>query len=262
MLTSTEGVGQLLSAVVRAGARGIVLGVGGSATNDLGLGALSALGLKFLDGNGRPCPSLAPKYWIKIAGIEGKVRNDLPSICIACDVANPLLGANGAAAIYGPQKGLNSYDRASLESQSARMAGLLSSHFQRPLSLAKQPGTGAAGGIAFGLMCATGAQLVGGSALVSSWLNLDARLKRADIVVTGEGRFGPDSFSGKGPGVIAKQALKWGKRVHVFCGTSGDIGKRAGLFVHEITPLHTPLAVALQRCPANLAKATERIFTS
>ena len=137
---------------------------------------------------------------------------------------------------------------------------MLSSHFQRRLSLAKQPGAGAAGGIAFGLMCATGAQLVGGAALVSSWLNLDARLKRADIVVTGEGRFGPDSFSGKGPGAIVNLALGLGKPVHVFCGKSCVIAPPAGLMMHEITPRRISLAEALRRCPAYLLKATERVF--
>jgi glycerate kinase len=255
--TTSHGAGQLLRAAAELSAAAIVLGVGGSATNDLGLGALSALGLEFRGEEGeRICPPI-PAHWEKIAAIEGKVFAGIPPIHIACDVANPLLGPRGAAAIYGPQKGLRAEDLPRLETESARLAQMLCTCCHQPESLMEEPGAGAAGGMAFGLMCAARAKLLPGFDFVASWLDLDARLAAADLVVTGEGRFDRSSLSGKGPGSVAARALALGKPVHIFAGEIAA-ESRTGLALHPITPAGTPLAQALRDAPENLAAAVRR----
>jgi glycerate kinase len=255
--TTSHGAGQLLRAAAELSAAAIVLGVGGSATNDLGLGALSALGLEFRGEDGENIRPPIPAHWKRIAAIEGEVFTAIPPIHIACDVANPLLGPRGAAAIYGPQKGLRVEDLPRLETESARLAQMLCACCHQPESLMEEPGAGAAGGMAFGLMCAARAKLLPGFDFVASWLDLDARLAAADLVVTGEGRFDQSSLSGKGPGSVAARALALGKPVHIFAGEIAA-ESRAGIAFHPVTPAGVPLAQALRDAPANLAAAVRR----
>jgi glycerate kinase len=257
---SSAGTGQLIRAAGRAGPRAILLGVGGSATHDLGLGALSALGVEFLDGSGARLDPPLPADWPAIRSIEGGVSDTVPPILIACDVDNPLLGPGGALAVYGPQKGLRPQDAGALEAETARMAAMLCARFGRPESLASERGAGAAGGIAFGLMAAAGARLLPGFDLVASWLELDARLAAADIAVTGEGRFDDSSLSGKGPGALVRRALGLGKPVHVFAGQVALSRQVPGLFAHSITPPGMALSEALAKAPALLDSAVRRVF--
>jgi glycerate kinase len=252
---SSAGTGQLILAAAATRVRAILLGVGGSATSDLGLGALGALGIGFSDGSGGSIESPVPAEWPRIEAIGGQVPGSVPPILIACDVDNPLLGARGAAAVYGPQKGLRPEDAAFLEAQSARIAGIVCGHFGRPVGLAEQPGAGAAGGIAFGLMAGAGARLMPGFELVASWIDLDARLAAADIVLTGEGRFDETSLRGKGPGAVVSRALALGKPVHVFAGEVRFERSVPGLFVHAITPAAMALDSALAEAPALLSRA-------
>jgi glycerate kinase len=230
--------------------------VGGSATNDLGLGALAALGLEFSTDSGTLLQPPLPADWPGLRRIGGRIDPDLPPILIACDVDNPLLGPRGAAAIYGPQKGLRPADAAGLEAESARLATLLCRHFGRPESLAGEPGAGAAGGTAFGLMAA-GARLLAGSELVAAWLDLDARLAVADVVLTGEGCFDETSLSGKGPGAVIRRALALGKPVHLFAGQVALGRAIPGLSTHAITPPDLPLADALAATAALLSQAVQ-----
>jgi glycerate kinase len=255
LLASSRGTGELIRAAARAGARSVLLGIGGSATHDLGLGALGALGICFADGAGRPIERITPADFPRLERIQGRITGGLPPISIACDVDNPLLGPNGAAAVYGPQKGLLPADLPGLERQTARVAALVCSHFGRPLDLASHPGAGAAGGIAFGLMAAAGARLIPGFELVASWLDIEGRLSGADLVVTGEGRFDDTSLRGKGPGAVARLGLSLGKEVHVFAGQVALSREIPGLAVHEITPAGTPAADAFARAPAFLERA-------
>ncbi|HVU34542.1 MAG TPA: glycerate kinase [Opitutaceae bacterium] len=257
--TTTVGTGELIRAAADAGAEAIVLGVGGSATNDLGVGALSALGLQFLSAAGTPVMPPVPASWGQIARCAGALRS-LPPIFIACDVSNPLLGPNGAAAVYGPQKGLQPEDGARMDHAGARMALLLCAQCGQPDTLMDVAGAGAAGGIAFGLMVAAGARLLPGFDFVSRWLDLDAKIAAADLVITGEGRFDDSSLSGKGPGAVAARALALGKPVHVFAGAVAATHVPAGLTLHAITPPGLPLAEALREAPANLGAAVRRLF--
>lgn len=256
---TAQGTGQLIRAAADLGAGAILLGVGGSATNELGLTALAELGLSFHDAAGTRIHPPIPAAWPRIAAIDGAVEPGLPPIRIACDVTNPLLGPRGAAAVYGPQKGLRAADHARLEAESARLARLLCAHTRQPLSLLDVSGAGAAGGIAFGLMAATGAQLLPGFDLVSAWLDLETRLAAADIVITGEGRFDASSLEGKGPGAIAARALALGKPAHVFAGAV-LAAARPGLSLHAITPPGTPLPEALRTAPQKLAASVDRAF--
>lgn len=252
--TTSLGTGQLLAAAAREKPAAILLGVGGSATNDLGLGALTALGLQFIDAFGQAIEPPVPARWHQLVRVTG--RADLPPLFIACDVTNPLLGRHGATATFGPQKGLPGPDVLQLDTLAAHVATTLCDHCTRPRELTAAPGAGAAGGIAFGLMVACGARLVPGFDLVSDWLGLSRRIAAADLVLTGEGRFDATSLGGKGPGGLAAGARRAGKSAHVFAGSLGVPEDRAH---HAITPPGMPLAEALPRTAELLAAAISRV---
>lgn len=260
--TSTYGTGQLLAAAAQRGARGIVLGVGGSATHDLGLGALGALGLKFFDTRGGAIFPPTTSAWEHLARFAGHVPGAFPPLRVACDVTNPLLGPSGAVTVYAPQKGLAPADLPALESATARMATLLAVHCGQPLSLAHTPGAGAAGGLAFGLLTAARAQLVPGWALVHDWLELARRIAAADLVLTGEGRFDASSLCGKGPGALVAAATAAGKRTLIFAGSLGELPVSVLpplAQAHAISPPHLPLAEAFVRAPALLGAAVSAV---
>jgi glycerate kinase len=258
LLATSAGTGELLAAAARSGVDTILLGVGGSATHDLGLGALGALGLRFLGDGGADLGSLVPAAWPGLRRITGSLTLALPPVLIACDVDNPLLGPRGALTVYGPQKGLDPAGAEGLERETARVASLMLDHFGKPAALVDRPGAGAAGGTAFGLMAGLGASLVPGFRLVSSWLDLDRRLDAADLVLTGEGRFDESSLSGKGPGAVARRALERGRRVHVFAGEVALRREIPGISVHPVTPGGMALPEALRQAPALLAEAVRR----
>lgn len=253
--TTSLGTGQLLAAAAATKPAAILLGVGGSATNDLGLGALSALGLQFIDAFGQVIQPPLPARWAQIVRVAG--RTGLPPLFIACDVTNPLLGRHGATVTFGPQKGLPPTDVLRLETEAARLAGLLCDHGEQPRPLADTPGAGAAGGLAFGLMVAARAQLVPGFDLMSEWLGLAHRIAAADLVLTGEGRFDATSLHGKGPGRLVAEARRLGKAAHVFAGSLGVEEDRAH---HAITPPGLALAEALPRTAELLQAAVDRQF--
>ncbi len=258
--TTTVGTGELIRRASELGAAAILLGVGGSATHDLGLGALGALGLEFQTARGERIFPPFPARWRDISRIGGNVHASIPPIRIACDVSNPLLGPRGAAATYGPQKGLRPADLSRLDHESARLALMLCSQCGRPDALMETPGAGAAGGISFGFMTAAGAQLVPGFELVSAWLDLETKLAAADLVITGEGRFDDSSLDGKGPGAVAARALALGKTVHVFAGSATAKNPPANLVLRSITPTGVPLEQALSQAAHNLAQAVRETF--
>jgi glycerate kinase len=254
---TSVGTGQLMATALAAGAEALLLGVGGSATHDLGLGALAALGLTLEDSAGDAVFPPYPAQWPRIARVAGSVK--LPPLFLACDVSNPLWGERGAAAVYGPQKGLRAADLSRLEGETVRMAELLCDWAGVAPEAAFEPGAGAAGGIAFGLRVAAGAQLVPGAELIFDWLCLAARIRAADVVITGEGRFDRSSAEGKGPGAVAVAAAAQGKPVHVFAGQI-DVPARdrpPGWEFHPITPAGMPLAEALKSAEINLHRAVE-----
>ena len=258
--TTTYGTGQLVRAATELGAAAILLGAGGSATNDLGLGALAALGLEFRGVDGGKIRPPVPAYWERIRCLDGGVFPSIPPIFIACDVTNPLLGPRGAAAVYGQQKGLRPTDLPRMEAAMERMAHLLCAYCGQPAGLTEMPGVGAAGGLPFGLLAGAQARLIPGFDLVASWLDLKARIAAADVIVTGEGCFDESSLSGKGPGAVAAQAGSLGKTVHVFAGrcTAATSGKDWHL--HAITPAGHPWEQASREAPELLTRALRSVF--
>jgi glycerate kinase len=253
---STYGTGALLAAAAAKGADAILLGVGGSATSDLGLGALAALGSSFEDAEGRVVHPPLPAFWSRVVRVRGSIAA-LPPLRIACDVQNPLLGPDGAAAVYGLQKGLAPGDLDRFDAAAARMAELLCATLGVDLELTSARGAGAAGGIAFGLMAGAGARPVPGFELVSRWYDLDARLQAADLLITGEGRFDASSWAGKGPGALLARATELRRSAVAFAGSVASAALRPGLPVIAISPTDQPLAHALEQTASHLERAIE-----
>lgn len=258
-LTDSRGTGQAINAALLAGAEAVLLGVGGSATNDLGVGALQELGWNAVTAGGAPIRQSAPAGWRDLAGFEPGTSPP-PQIRIACDVANPLLGPRGATTVFGPQKGLQSNDRDALESEIARVAKLLGLAAGRA-GLEDTPGAGAAGGIAYGLLTALEAKLVPGFDLVESWLGVAGKLAAADLVITGEGRFDDSSLEGKGPGSLLARARADAKSVWIFAGAVALSTSPDGANVHAISPVGMELRQALANTPANLQAALRGALT-
>ncbi|MFJ8894975.1 glycerate kinase [Leifsonia sp. NPDC102414] len=208
----TFGFGQAIAAALDAGATGLLLAIGGSASTDGGVGALAALGARFTDATGRPI-RLGNRGLGTLARADLSGLPALPpgGVRILSDVTNPLLGTTGAAAVFGPQKGATPEQVAGLESGLVRLARVLGGG-QVPGARPVRPGTpgaGAAGGTGYGLL-AWGAQLAPGSAAVGDALGLPALVRTADAVITGEGRFDTQSAAGKVPAYVSQLARDGG----------------------------------------------------
>jgi glycerate 2-kinase len=210
--TTTFGTGQLILSALEAGARRILLGIGGSATVDGGAGCAQALGVTFVARDGEPCVcGLAGGGLIDIAGIDLFDRHELletAQIHVACDVTNPLLGPNGAATVYGPQKGATPETVEMLEEGLAHLAELIRD--QLGVEVADLPGAGAAGGLGAGLVAFAGATLEPGLPMVAEAVGLKRRLADADLCLTGEGCFDAQSSSGKTAFGVARIAKSCG----------------------------------------------------
>ena len=218
MNTTTFGVGEMILDAISKGCRKFVIGIGGSATNDGGVGMLQALGFEFLDKNGKQV-LLGAKGLKDIAVI--KTENAVKelkecSFCVACDVKNVLCGDNGCSAIYGPQKGATPEMIKDMDLWLGNYAQLTKEVIQT--SDANIPGTGAAGGMGFAFLSYLNASLMSGIELVMKETDLESHIKDADLVVTGEGRLDGQSYMGKAPVGVAKLAKKYNKPVIAFSG--------------------------------------------
>jgi len=194
LTTSTHGTGLLVKHALEAGAKTIILGIGGSATNDGGTGLLWALGYRFLDAANReikPCGGNLEKM-NRIVAPEKPVE---ARFIVACDVANPLTGPNGATFTYGPQKGASPAQLEVLEKGMVHFAAVLENHLGKPI--ANLPGTGAAGGTAAGLLLLPHVRLQKGTDIVLACSDFHKHLSIADLVFTGEGGFDPQTLQGK-----------------------------------------------------------------
>jgi len=218
LVTTTLGTGELIADALETGARSLLVGVGGSATNDGGVGALQALGYRFLDASGRPLPpggaALRNLARIVADGVLPAVRET--EMTVMTDVLNPLCGPTGASHVYGPQKGATPEDVELLDAALGHLAEVV----VRDLGVdaAHLPGTGAAGGLSYGLHVGCGAQIRRGFEQLANLLDLDARLAGADWVLTGEGRLDMQTLSGKGPLELARRARQRGSRTVAFAG--------------------------------------------
>jgi glycerate kinase len=264
--TTTYGTGQLIKAALQHGACKILLAVGGSATVDGGVGAAMALGWQFLDNKKNPVP-LGGGGLKKIARI---IKPDPPlllspdgkpvAVEVLCDVDNPLCGENGAAEVYGPQKGATPQMVKRLEKGLAHLAKLVREQLGRDIE--NIPGTGAAGGLAAGAVAFMDATIVSGIETVMARSNLRGQLETADWVITGEGSFDRQSLSGKVISGILKMARQTGTRVAVLAGQVNipeaeyrDIGISAAI---AAKPDDMPLEEALNKSRTLLASAAKR----
>lgn len=220
LAASSYGVGELLLAALDAGVRAIVLGIGGSASTDGGAGMAQALGVRLLDAQGRALAAgagggaLGALTRIDASGLDPRLRQC--AIQVACDVDNPLTGPNGAAAVFGPQKGATPAQVAQLEANLRHYAAVI--ELDLGVAVAARPGAGAGGGLAAALVALLGAPLRPGVEIVAEALGLEALLADADLVVTGEGRLDGQSAHGKAPLGVARIARRLGKPVLAIAG--------------------------------------------
>ena len=221
MVTSTYGTGQLIADAVNNGCTEILLGIGGSATIDGGSGMLEALGFSLLDKKGLPVKGNGGNL-LNIAGIKKPLSIPDVSFKIICDVDNPLTGKNGAAEVFGPQKGASPEMVSLLDSGLARWAEILESECGKSLSALK--GSGAAGGIALPLMTFFDAEITPGARFILSVLKFDEFVQWADLVVTGEGKIDFQTLNDKAPKVVADIAHKYQKPV---IAVGGSVHKEA-----------------------------------
>jgi glycerate kinase len=219
-ITSTRGTGELILAAAMSGAHRVVIGIGGSATNDGGAGMARAFGYRFFDDRGAELPEGGAAL-ARLARIDGQTDPRLirPSIDVACDVRNPLLGPEGASAVFGPQKGATPEMVRELDAALARYADVVEKWVGRKVR--DVPGAGAAGGLGAGLLAFLDARLVSGAELVLDAVGFDRRLEGASLVITGEGRIDGQSVYGKLTQAVTKAARKRGVPVVAVAGSVG-----------------------------------------
>lgn len=214
---TTRGLGEVIAAALDAGATALVVALGGSASTDGGSGALRALGLELLDASGHPLPDGGGAL-AQLARIDAEKlrRPPVGGVLLLSDVTAPLLGASGAAAVFGPQKGATGAQIAELDAALARWAGLLGHD-----EIAALPGAGAAGGTGYGFAAAWGAAIESGAAVIAEATGLVAAAASADVLITGEGRFDATSTTGKVVGHALSLATREPGRRALIAGSIG-----------------------------------------
>ena len=259
MRTSSYGTGQLIQAALDQGAERILLAVGGSATVDLGIGMASALGWSFLDEHRKPVEAVGQSL-LKIEQINRPAYTLEAEVRVLCDVSNPLLGQEGAAKVYAPQKGASRSDVVLLEVGLTHIANLIRRQFN--VEIDGIPGGGAAGGLSAGAVVFLGATLVRGVEAIMHETGLLHELQDADFVVTGEGRFDAQSFFGKVINGIAQACDKTATKVVVLAGQVHLNQEQYGLKgvdqAISCTPPDMSLPVALKQGPQLLYQSAKR----
>ena len=263
MLTSTGGTGDLIRRALDRGVRKILIGIGGSATNDGGTGMARALGVRFLDAQGRELAAgggaLRELDRIDMSGLDPRLKR--VTIEVACDVKNPLFGPHGAARVYGPQKGATPAMVRDLDAGLKQLARVV----RRDLGIdvSRVPGAGAAGGLGAGLLAFLGATLRRGVDMVIEAVHLESRLRNCDLVITGEGRMDGQTAYGKTVSGVARLAGKRGIPVIAICGCIGPgAEKMLSLGVNAyFSALEEPVdeATLPRRAPAMLTRCAERV---
>mgnify|MGYP002555190383 CR=1 FL=1 len=266
METTTYGVGELISHAMDRGCRKFIVGIGGSATNDGGVGMLQALGYDFLDKDGNQINhgSIGLKDLVQIK--DDNVISELKDceFHIACDVTNPLCGEEGCSAIFGPQKGATKQMVQDMDQWLADYAKIAKQSFIK--ADANKPGTGAAGGLGFAFLTFTNATLKSGVDLILNETKLEEEIKDADIVITGEGCLDAQTAMGKAPIGVTKLAKKYGKLV---LGFSGAVTKGATACNEAGIDAYFPIvrsAVSLEEAmkkknaQENLTDTVEQVF--
>jgi glycerate 2-kinase len=250
-LTSTYGTGQLMRAALDAGCERLLIGIGGSATNDGGAGMAAALGARLLDERGDELPpggaALARLDRVDASGIDARLRRVV--VQVACDVSNPLTGPEGASAVYGPQKGATPAMVEALDAALAHYAVVV----ERDLGVevADIPGSGAAGGLGAGLLAFAKAQLLPGAQLVLEALDFPAMVRQADLVITAEGQLDAQTAYGKAVAAVAASGRAAGAAVIALAGsvTSGAT---------DLEELGIEVALPIAAGPMTLEESMER----
>ena len=261
-VTTTAGTGEILREALEGGYDRIIVGLGGSATNDGGAGMASALGARFLDSAGNPLPAggsaLARLDRVEVDGLHPGLRD--ATIVAATDVTNPLCGPEGASAVFGPQKGATPEVVQELDAALANYALVVARDLGRDVS--EQPGAGAAGGLGAGLMAFTGAALQSGIDMVCEVLGFDALLEGADLVITGEGRADHSTIFNKAPVGVARHAQAHGVPTVLLAGGLGpgyeELYDHALAAVVCISDRPMSFDVSLSRTAELLESAAER----
>jgi glycerate kinase len=258
MEATTYGTGELVNHLLAEGHSSIVMGIGGSATVDGGTGMAQALGYRFLDAAGNEITDHGGKILSKIHTVDSaQVIDGLKNarIRVACDVTNPLTGSNGAATIFGPQKG------ATPEMVQRLDSGL--SNLSNVENIAGGPGDGAAGGLGYGLRVFCNAEIVSGAALIAETVGLSAALEGADLLITGEGRTDGQTASGKLCAVLAGMARAREVKTLLLSGAlHGNLDGFLDIFDYafSISAGHTSLEACIKHAPADLAFVTRNIM--
>ena len=261
MFTTSFGTGELIHYAIKAGAKRLIIGLGGSATNDAGTGMAAALGYRFLDKNGAEVSPVG-KNLEKITRIEVPAEDPLRGIQVdlACDVSNPFFGERGAAYVYGPQKGANAQEVEQLDRGLQSFAALVKKEFD--INLQYIPGAGAAGGVGGGAVAFLGAKHRSGIELVKELLDFEASLRGADWVITGEGALDEQSLYGKSIQGVTHSAQDKGIPVAVFCGHL-DLAetKRKEVGIAFATSINKP-DQTLEEAIANTSRNLKEAVTS
>lgn len=268
MHTTTFGTGELIRDAVLSGCRRFIIGIGGSATNDGGIGCLQALGYSFKDSRGNEVG-----YGAYGAGqaVSVSTENVLPELreCIfstACDVSNVLCGENGCSAVFSLQKGAKPSEVPIMDGFLRHYAELIRSELVPEADLDAE-GVGAAGGLGFALKYVLGSSLESGAEMVMRETGIEEQIRSADVVVTGEGRLDAQTAMGKAPIRIAQAAQRFGKPVIAFCGCVGEGAERcltSGITAYfPIVSSPTPLAEAMlpENAQHNLSSTVAHVFT-
>ncbi len=266
LAATTYGVGEMIADAIKNGCRRFLFGIGGSATNDGGVGMLQALGFSFLDAQGREIPrgarGLASLAEIRTAGALPQLAEC--EFSVACDVKNPLCGEQGCSAVYGPQKGATPAMVAAMDADLAHYAALTRAVI--PQADAGYPGAGAAGGMGFALLAYLGGRLASGIDLVIDATGLEEKIRQADLVITGEGRLDAQSCMGKAPVGVARLAKKYGKPVVALAGcvTAEAVACNAqgidAFFPILPAPCTLTEAMAPENAKSNLARTAEQVY--
>jgi glycerate kinase len=265
LTTSTRGTGELLRAALDAGARTLVLGVGGSASTDGGAGMLTALGARLLDAGGAPVApgggGLAALASADLSGLDPRLAE--AELVLAADVDNPLTGPQGAAAVYGPQKGASPEDVRALDAALARLTGVLETSLgARAAECAATPGAGAAGGLGYAALL-LGARFRPGIEVMLDVLGFAPALERASLVITGEGSLDAQTLHGKAPAGVAAAARAAGRQVVAVCGrlalSPGELAAAGVSRAYALTELEPDVARCLAEAGPLLERLAERL---
>ena len=264
--TTTFGVGEMICDAIHKGCRKFIVGIGGSATNDGGIGMLQAFGFEFLNANGKQVPFGAKGLAEIVTIIDEHVIPELKEceFKVACDVTNPLCGTQGCSAVYGPQKGATPAMIEDMDQWLFHYARLTQETY--PHTNWNQAGTGAAGGLGFAFLSYTNAVLESGIQIILEETRLESYIKAADIVITGEGRLDGQTVMGKAPIGVAVIAKKYGKPVLAF---SGCVTEEAGVcnqygidaffpILRTVTTLEE--AMEKEQTKRNLSATVEQVF--